>query len=126
MELRVPFTGLAKVFTSSRPPTTISSVRKNGGYRKTSPSASSVPSVSSAFYECSVCHGLAPDLETLLNHDCAMYANGKLYLSKNKICICKFIDRICRQKIFIKTFISVKIAPRIGCNGRQDRNVIVI
>ena len=30
----------------------------------------------SAFYECSVCHGLAPDLETLLHHNCAMYANS--------------------------------------------------
>ena len=30
----------------------------------------------SAFYEFSVCHGLAPDLETLLHHNCAMYANS--------------------------------------------------
>lgn len=30
----------------------------------------------SAFYECYVCHGLAPDLETLLHHNCAMYANS--------------------------------------------------
>ena len=28
------------------------------------PSASSVASISSAFYECSLCHGLAPDLGT--------------------------------------------------------------
>ena len=43
----------------------------------------------SAFYECSVCHGLAPDLERLLHHNCAMYANSpanvKQYSSKNKI-----------------------------------------
>ena len=42
-------------FTSSRPLTTISSARKYGGY---SFSYSSVASVSFAFYECSVCHGL--------------------------------------------------------------------
>ena len=40
----------------------------------------------------------------------------------------KFIDRklICKQSIFIKTFISGKMAPHIGCNGRQERNVIII
>ena len=32
MELRVPFTGFAKVFASSRPLSTISLVRKYGGY----------------------------------------------------------------------------------------------
>ena len=32
MELRVPFTGFAKVFTSSRPLSTVSSVRKYGSY----------------------------------------------------------------------------------------------
>ena len=36
----------------------------------------------------------------------------------------KFISGICRQNIFIKTYISVKIAPHIGCNRRQDRNEI--
>ena len=34
------------------------------GNMAATPSASSVASVSSAFYECSVCHGLAPDLGT--------------------------------------------------------------
>ena len=37
------------------------------------PSASSVPSVSSTFYEFSVCHGLAPDLETSLNPNCGSW-----------------------------------------------------
>ena len=49
--------------------------------------ASSTPSVtyfesSSTLYECSVCHGLAPDFQTLINHNGAMYVNGKWYLSK--------------------------------------------
>ena len=38
----------------------------------------------------------------------------------------KFIDRIHRQNISIKTFIFVKIAPLIGCSRRLDRNVIII
>ena len=42
----------------------------------------------------------------------------------------KFINRISlsisRQNIFIKTLILVKIASHIGCNGRQDSNVIII
>ena len=31
-----------------------------------------------------------------------------------------------QAKYFHKTFISVKIAPHMGCNRRQDRNVIII
>ena len=32
----------------------------------------------------------------------------------------------CKQNIFIKFLISGKMAPHIGCNGRQERNVIII
>ena len=35
----------------------------------------SVPS--NSLYECPVCHGLAPDLQTLMNVNYVMYANGK-------------------------------------------------
>ena len=44
-------------FTSSRPLTTISSA----GNMAATPSASSVAFVPSAFYDCSVCHGRAPN-----------------------------------------------------------------
>ena len=40
------------------------------------PSVTSLSS-SSSLYECSVCHGLAPDFQTLINHNCAIYVNGK-------------------------------------------------
>ena len=38
----------------------------------------------------------------------------------------KFIDRklICKQNILIKTFISGKMAPHIGCNGHQEITVV--
>ena len=49
----------------------------------------------------------------------------ELFLWQPEMAI-KFIDRICRQNVVIKTFISVKIAPHIGYNRRQDRNVIII
>ena len=38
----------------------------------------------------------------------------------------KFINRLSRKNIFIKTLILVKIAPHIVCNRRQDRNIIII
>ena len=32
---------------------------------------------SGSLYACTVCQGLAPDLQTLINRDCVTYVNGK-------------------------------------------------
>ena len=69
------------------------------------PSASSVPSVSSAFYEYSVCYGLVPDLGTYSrNSYCGLYFSAQSFkgpLSHPEVAF-KFIDHICKQNIFIK------------------------
>ena len=65
-------------------------------------SASSVASVSSAFYECSVCHGLAPDLE-LRNSSCGLYFSAQSFKgpSSHPEVAFKFMDRkrICKQTV---------------------------
>ena len=63
MELRVPFTGFVKVFYQFQ--AAHDHIFGKEIWRLLPQLASSVASVSSAFYACSVCHGLAPDLGTL-------------------------------------------------------------
>ena len=72
-------------FTSSRHFTTISSHRNMAAASSSSVSLFRSVTSNSTFYEWSVCHGLAPDFQTLISHDCTMYVNGKWYLSKKTL-----------------------------------------
>ena len=105
------------------------------GNMTATPSASSVASVSSAFFESSVCLswpgswfrklGILPVACTSRHR--AWIVRRARPSSHSELAF-KFIDSklICKQNIFIKTFISEKMAPHIGCNGRQEGNVIII
>ena len=66
---------VSQVFTSSRSFTATSLVRWRLLLRS--------PRI--VLYECPVCHGLAPDLHTLMNHNCVMYTNGKQNLLKKTL-----------------------------------------
>ena len=65
-KMSAPFTGFTRVFQFQT---------FHGHIFGKMAAPSSVPS--NSLYECPLCHGLAPDLQTLMNHECVMYANGK-------------------------------------------------
>ena len=67
-ELRVPFTSFTRFHQ-------FQALHDHIMAASSTPLVTSLSS-SSTLYECSVCHGLAPDFQTLLNHNCAMYVNA--------------------------------------------------
>ena len=75
MELHVPFTSFTRFDQ-------FQAIHDHIFGKEIIMAASSTPSVtllslSGTLYECLVCHGLAPDFQMLINHNCAMYVNGK-------------------------------------------------
>ena len=124
MELCVPFRGFAKVFTCSRPLRTISSVTKYGGYSVSQLGAFRLLRFLQML-SLTVMAWLL--IQELGNSSCGLYVSAQSFKGPQSSEVAfKFIDRICKRNTFIKTFISVKIAPHIGCNRRQERNVIII
>ena len=127
MELRVPFTGFAKAFSSSTPFSTVSSVRKYGGYREgiTSELATNHTNAKTCLpagiggLPNACCWGTLPVACTSRHRSSKVPRVILNWLSNS--------STVYAGKIFsLKTLISVKIAPHLGCNGRQDRNEIII
>ena len=128
MELRVPFTGFAKVFfSSSRPLSTKSSVRKYGGYTEGITSELAMNHTNAK-----TC--LSRGIGGLPNACCwgtlHVACTSRHRSSKVPRVILNWLSNwstVYAGKIFsLKTLISVEIAPHMGCNRPHDRNEIII
>ena len=114
-------------FPSSRPLSTISLVRKYGGY-----TTRIISELATNPTNAKTC--LSREIGGLPNACCwwtlPVACTSRHRSSKVPRVILNWFSNsstVYAGKIFsLKTLISVKIAPHLGCNGRQDRNEIII